>query len=383
MPVNHRARAIAVGSVLALTVALFSLEYTVKRGDTLSEIARDHNVSLSDVIELNELSNPDLIHPGERILIPGVDGSVEQVHVVDQGETLNEIASVYGATASAIAEANSLTNPNLILPGQEVLIPTTRKKSSGGSSSSSGDGESESSPSRSGRFHIVQRGESLDSIAGQYSGVSPDDIAAANGIVNGTVYTGTRLFLDGPAFVGEGGGGSASYVVQSGDRLGDIAAKYDTNISALADLNGLSDINLIRAGQELAVPGGSNWVCPVDGGRYFNDWGFPRGGSRFHEGNDIFAERGTPVRAPVSGTVELIEGTVGGLQFNLYGSDGIKYLGSHLDASGETGDVGAGDVIGYVGTSGNAQGTNPHLHFGMYRDGAAINPHPSLVSNGC
>ena len=131
MPVNRRA-AIAVGSVLALTVALFSLEYTVKRGDTLSEIARDHNVSLSDVIELNELSNPDLIHPGETILIPGVDGSVAQVHVVDEGESLNEIASAYGATASAIAEANSLANPNLILPGQEVLIPTTRKKSPGG-----------------------------------------------------------------------------------------------------------------------------------------------------------------------------------------------------------------------------------------------------------
>jgi LysM repeat protein len=383
MPVNRRARAIAVGSVLALTVALFSLEYTVKRGDTLSEIARDHNVSLSDVIELNELSNPDLIHPGETILIPGVDGSVEQVHVVDKGETLNEIASAYGASASAIASANSLANPNLILPGQEVLIPTTRKKSPGGGSSSTGDGESESSPSRSGRFHIVQRGESLDSIAGQYSGVSPDDIAAANGIVNGTVYTGTRLFLDGTAFVGEGSGGSASYVVQSGDRLGDIAAKYGTNISALADLNGLSDINLIRSGQTLAVPGGSNWVCPVDGGRYSNDWGFPRGGSRFHEGNDIFAEKGSPVRAPVSGTVELIEGTVGGLQFNLYGNDGIKYLGSHLDAPGETGEVSAGDTIGYVGTSGNARGANPHLHFGMYRGGAAINPHPSLVSNGC
>jgi LysM repeat protein len=383
MPVNRRARAIAVGSVLALTVALFSVEYTVERGDTLSEIARDHNVSLSDVIELNELSNPDLIHPGETILIPGVDGSVEQVHVVDTGETLNEIASAYGATASAIAEANSLANPNLILPGQEVLIPTTRKKSPGGGSSNTGGGEIESSPSRSGRFHIVQRGESLDSIAGQYSGMSPEELAAANGIVNGTVYTGTRLFLDGPAFVGEGSGGSASYVVQSGDRLGDIAARHSTNISTLADLNGLSDVNAIRSGQTLAVPGGSSWVCPIDGGRYFNDWGFPRGGSRFHEGNDLFAEIGSPVRAPVSGTVELIEGTVGGLQFNLYGDDGIKYLGSHLDAPGETGEVSAGDIVGYVGTSGNARGTSPHLHFGMYRDGAAINPYPSLVSNGC
>jgi LysM repeat protein len=381
MPVNRRARAIAVGSVLALTVALFSLEYTVKRGDTLSEIARDHDVSLSDVIELNELSNPDLIRPGQVILIPGVDGSAEQVHVVSQGESLNRIASIYGASASAIADANSMSNPDLIRPGQEILIPTTRKKSPGPSSPSASDTDGGSS--RSGRFHIVQRGESLDSIAGQYSGVSPDTIAAANGITNGKVYTGTRLYLDGPAFVGKGSGGSASYVVQAGDRLGDIAAKYGTNISTLADMNGLSDVNVIRSGQTLSVPGGSSWVCPVDGGRYFNDWGFPRGGSRFHEGNDIFAAKGTPVRAPVSGDVELIEGTIGGLQFNLYGSDGIKYLGSHLDAAGETGKVSAGDVIGYVGTSGNARGTNPHLHFGMYGEGGAINPHPSLVSNGC
>ena len=113
-------------------------------------------------------------------------------------------------------------------------------------------------------------------------------------------------------------------MVQSGDRLGDIAAKHGTNISTLADLNGLSDINMIRSGQTRCRAGRTGF--PVEGGRYFNDWGFPRGGSRFHEGNDIFAE-GTPVRAPVSGRVELIKGSVGGLQFNLYGNDGIKYLG--------------------------------------------------------
>ena len=96
MPVDRRARALAVGTVIALTVALFSFEYTVQRGDTLSEIARDHDVSLSDVIELNELTNPDLIHPGDVILIPGVDGSPEQTHVVERGESLFRIAGAYG-----------------------------------------------------------------------------------------------------------------------------------------------------------------------------------------------------------------------------------------------------------------------------------------------
>jgi LysM repeat protein len=380
MPVNRRARALLVGTVIALTVALSSLEYTVQRGDTLSEIARDHEVSLSDVIELNELADPDLIRPGDVILIPGVDGSPEQHHVVEQGESLFRIAGAYGSSARAIAEANDLANPDLIRPGQELVIPATRKNSSDTRSGSSGGGSQDAS-GRS--YHIVQRGDTLESIAGRYTGVTADQIAGANGILNGRVYTGTRLFLDGPSFVASGSGGTGVYVVQSGDRLGDIAARHATTISALADLNGLTDVNVIRAGQELEVPGGSGWVCPVENASYFNDWGFPRGGGRFHEGNDLFAPLSSPVRAPVSGRVELIRGSVGGLQFNLYGSDGVKYLGSHLDSAGKTGEVGAGDVIGYVGNSGNAAGGTPHLHFGMYRDGVPINPLPSLVANGC
>ena len=203
MPVNRRARAIAVGSVLALTVALFSLEYTVQRGDTLSEIARDHDVSLSDVIELNEISNPDLIRPGQVILIPGVDGSVEQVHVVGKGETLNEIASAYGASASAIAEANSLANPNLILPGQEVLIPTTRKNSPGWAPAppvlklQHRTGRARAprhdpggSTSFSGRHPGLDRRAVLGRVARHHRRRQRDR--------QWEVYTGTRLFLDGP-----------------------------------------------------------------------------------------------------------------------------------------------------------------------------------------
>ena len=65
-----------------------------------------------------------------------------------------------------------------------------------------------------------------------------------------------------------------------------------------------------------------------------------------------------------------------GFSSTCIGSDGIEYLGSHLDAAGKTGEVSAGDVIGYVGTSGNAAGTTPHLHFGMYREGRRDQPPP-------
>jgi LysM repeat protein len=396
MPQNRRARAIAVGTVIALTVALFSIQYTVERGDTLSEIARDQKVSLSDLVKANDIADPDLIFPGQVLVIPGKDDKPNEVHVVSRGESLARIAKSYGSTVAALAKANKLANPNLIFPGQKIVVPAVTGKVPSGSSSGSSDaitdGESEGSttktPSakRSGNYHVVKSGDTLESIAGKY-GISADAIAKANGVVNGKLYVGTRLFLDGPSYTAGGSkGGGGSYVIKKGDRLVDIAAQYGTTVSKIAKANKISNVNAIRSGQKLTIPGsgsGSSWVCPLDNPSFFNDWGFPRSGGRYHEGNDLFIKYGTPVHAPVSGTVELKTGPLGGLQFNLHGSDGVEYLGSHLDSAGKKGKVAAGDVIGYVGTSGNAQGTSPHLHFGMYIGGLAINPYPTLVSNGC
>ena len=59
------------------------------------------------------------------------------------------------------------------------------------------------------------------------------------------------------------------------------------------------------------------------------------------------------------------------------------YLGSHLSEFGKSGNVNAGDVIGYIGTTGNAVGSSPHLHFGMYYKGVVINPYATLIAQGC
>ena len=374
MPRLRRSRALSVGAVLALFVAVFSSHYTVKQGDTLSQIAENHKVSLSELINVNNLSNPNLIRPGQVIKIPGKNGGSEILYVVARGDTLNRIAARYKASVRRIVSANKISNPDIIRIGQEILVPA----------GSVGGGSSNGISSRTGQYHVVGRGETVEGIASRYSGVSAEDITRANGIINGRIYAGSALYLSGPGYVGSGSGGSTKYTVQSGDRLGDIAAKYDVSVSKLASQNNISNPNLIRVGQVLLIPNGSTWVCPVDDASFINDWGFPRsGGTRYHEGNDLFVSRGAPVLAPVSGTVEFTTGTIGGLQFRLMGSDGIVYIGTHMDKFGEDGSVDAGDTIGYVGNTGNASGTRPHLHFGMYYKGTVVNPYPSLVAHDC
>lgn len=362
-----------------LFVAVFSVDYTVERGDTLGQIAREHDVSLSDLAAANNIDNPDLIFPGQVLTIPGENGEPDIVHKVTRGETLRRISSQYGAPISSIVEANSLSNPNLIFPGQKLLIPSGSGSNSGGDSSSTG-----SISDRTGQYHVVKRGESVASIASQYSGVSAEDIARANGIVNNIIYAGSALYLGGPGYIASGAQGSVNYKVRRGDRLGDIAASYDVSLSTLIDRNDISNPNLIRPGQVLLIPSGTAWICPVNGSSYMNDWGFPRGGgTRYHEGNDLFVSKGAPVRAPVGGTVEFKTGTIGGLQFRLMGEDGVVYIGTHMDQFGKDGKVSAGDTIGYVGNTGNAVGTRPHLHFGMYYKGTPVNPYPTLVRHGC
>lgn len=122
-------------------------------------------------------------------------------------------------------------------------------------------------------------------------------------------------------------------------------------------------------------------MCPVAGPVEFTDtWGAARSGGRTHQGTDMLADTGTPTVAPVSGRVEHRTSSLGGLSWYLYGDNGHKYYGTHLSGYERVGagHVGAGEVIGYVGDSGNAAGI-PHLHFEfMPGGGASINPYPIL-----
>lgn len=115
-----------------------------------------------------------------------------------------------------------------------------------------------------------------------------------------------------------------------------------------------------------------------------NTWQALRGTDRLHEGQDIFAPKGTPIYSATAGYVYKVgENNLGGQTVSVIGAGGRVYYYAHLDryAPGiKEGDrVTTKTLLGYVGTTGNAQGTPPHLHFGVYTSNGAINPLPMIV----
>jgi|GEM_PF-2715491 len=175
----------------------------------------------------------------------------------------------------------------------------------------------------------------------------------------------------------------------------DDSAPDDHTIVADAPING----------GEADRSGLTSFVFPVPADHSFsNDWHAPRdGGARLHKGTDVFTDKHTPVVAVVDGTIVLVRHSNTGLSGNmvvLEGDDGVRYFYIHLN-NDEPGtdngenlydqafapgikagtEVHAGDPVGFVGDSGNAENTPSHLHFGVRApDGAAVNPYPILAA---
>ena len=98
--------------------------YTVKSGDTLSEIGQKLGVDWKEIASLNGIKSPYTIYPGQVLKISGGNSAPAKVtYTVKSGDTLSGIASKYGTTVNAIASANGISNPNLIYVGQVLTIP--------------------------------------------------------------------------------------------------------------------------------------------------------------------------------------------------------------------------------------------------------------------
>ena len=151
------------------------------------------------------------------------------IYTVQSGDTLSSIAEIFGTSVEAIAQANSIQNPDLIFAGQTLCVP-----------------DSPDVPPNL-QAYSVQSGDTLSSIA-EIFGTSVEAIAQANGIPNpDLIFAGQTLCV--PV-----GPNVQVYVVQEGDTLGEIAQRFGTTVDALVEANNIEDPDLIFPGQRLRIP---------------------------------------------------------------------------------------------------------------------------------
>lgn len=141
------------------------LIYVVKPGDTLWQISSRYRVPMTEIVDINELQNPNQLVIGQSLVIPTED----VLYTVKAGDTLWQIAQAHGTTIQAIVQANQIVNPAYIYPGLTLYIPASR--------------------------HIVQMGETLWQIAQKY-GVTLQTLLKVNNIENpNLIYPGTVLVI--------------------------------------------------------------------------------------------------------------------------------------------------------------------------------------------
>lgn len=322
-----RGLVLGILGILALLVAGLTFDvklaaahtYTVREGDTLSQVAGKLGVPVQQLAAANGLDDPNLVLAGSVLTVPTAQGSAKAEYIVRPGDTLWGISDATGVPISQLAAANGLDDPDWVPAGRVLKVPR-----GGPASAPSGGGKA--------------------------------------------APAGTPV-------IGQGG----RYTVVQGDTLSDIAIRVGVPASQLASANSISDPSFVAVGQVLTIP--AAWDCPVPGATFVNDYGYVRPDGGRHEGVDLFAPRGTPIFAPVGGSVERYPNPSGGEALRLYGRDGNRYYFAHLDRYGEGGTVGRGAVIGYVGNTGDARTTSPHLHFEIRPGGgASVSPYQALVA---
>ncbi|MEK1413135.1 LysM peptidoglycan-binding domain-containing protein [Limosilactobacillus fermentum] len=256
--------------------------YTVQSGDTLSGIAVEYNTTTATLTSLNNLSNPNLIYVGQRLLVKSASTAAASsatstatstasatstssttsatTYTVKSGDTLSSIASSHNTTTAALTNLNSLANPNLIYVGQVLKLANTTTASTSSTSSAA-------STSSSAMTYTVKSGDTLSSIASSYN-TTTSTLTSLNNLSNpNLIYVGQVLKVAGSSTSVSTSTSSSSasqattsgtYTVKAGDTLSSIAISYNTTTAALASANSISNANLIYVGQVLKVTGTSS-----------------------------------------------------------------------------------------------------------------------------
>ena len=184
-------------TVLAVSDVQAQQVVTVRTGETLSEIAERHGVSLSRLMQANGIAKPDHVEIGQRLTIPGSGSTARSAsspggsqgtapYTVKSGETLSEIADRFNTTTARLIQINRIGDPDLVMSGTRLQVPVTAQRSSPAAA-----------VNRNASEHVVQSGENLSLIAERY-GTSVSRLVALNQLQDPElVAVGSRLKLRG------------------------------------------------------------------------------------------------------------------------------------------------------------------------------------------
>lgn len=219
----------------------------VKPGETLSEIADRHGVSLTRLMQANGISNPNLVVAGQSLRLPGSSaaaaGSSRGGSVtVQPGDTLSDIANRQGVSLNQLMRANGITNPNLVVAGQKLVLPGSRQ-----ATATAAPRALPTAP------YTVKSGETLSEIADRF-GTSTERLIQVNRISNpNLVVAGTRLAIPGRPSSSAAPRNAKEHVVRSGESLSGIASSYGLPVERLVAINKIKDPNLVVSGTRLKL----------------------------------------------------------------------------------------------------------------------------------
>jgi murein DD-endopeptidase MepM/ murein hydrolase activator NlpD len=373
--------------------------YVVQPGDTLFSIALRFGSSVDAIVAANNIANRSLIHVGQKLVIPSVEldhwasarsGTSSRVHLIRPGESLPALAFRYGTTVWHLRAENELNRLGLLWPGVELSIPPPTAEHSA----------TPAYPLIGARPEPVTQGQT----------VLVEVIAEGNLDLNGSLLGQELLFIEEEgrywALAGINAltapGDYPLLLEATEEESGDLLTMRETftvtkagfgtyNVVVSPGRQSLLAADVVEAERQKVnavygeVSAGQLWsgtfglplageirvTAPFGQRRSYN--GGPV--ASYHSGQDLGADKGVPVLAPITGTIALAEplkvrGRAVIIDHGLGVFTGFWHL-SQIDVSvGQT--VGRGEVIGLVGNSGLS--TGPHLHWEMRVQGVPVDP---------
>ena len=386
--------------------------YKVKAGDNLSIIARKHDISVSELRKLNNLRSDNLaigqviIVRKEQVAPASNANSNAQnfTYIVKAGDNLYRIALNHNVSKDQLMALNNLDN-DIIKVGQKIKIPTNTHVNVNNTISTGG----QQTANTTAKYHIVKKYQTLSELATLYK-IDIIDLLDYNNLNDFDVREGQRIWLE-PGQIEQQEDAPAEkeskpiksvtvHSVAKGETLYRIASIYDVSVEDLQKWNKLSSVTL-KEGQRVYIgdPVGLHTeedierakpyekpkttysktpILPVNRINIVSEFGMRSG--KMHKGIDLAEPTGSPIYAVLPGKVVFAGVQRGYGNVIIVEHENFQMtVYSHNDANfvnaGE--DVTQGQILGTVGSTGNASG--PHLHFEYRVRGVAINPGEFLI----